>query len=249
MKQGMVLLHGLFGALSNWEGVINHFESAYEVHVPLLPIDCDYKGDGLEYLLKFLEGYIETAGLNNVILVGNSLGGHIAILYTHRHPEKVNKLILTGSSGLYENTSVGGFVKRGNYSYIRERVAYTFYDPAVATDQLVDEVFRITTDTRKCFAILKMAKSAQRNYVADLLPQINIKALLIWGENDLITPPDVAQEFKRLLPRVCLRMLTECGHAPMMERPEAFNELLESFLNASCKQATECTQLFNSYDN
>jgi pimeloyl-ACP methyl ester carboxylesterase len=244
MKQGIVLLHGLFGALSNWEGVINRFESTYDVHVPLLPIDGDYKGDGLEYLLQFLEEYIESNGLNDVILVGNSLGGHIAILYTHRHPEKVNKLILTGSSGLYENASVGGFVKRGNYNYIRERVAYTFYDPAVATDELVDEVFRITTDTRKCFGILKMAKSAQRNYVADLLPHITTKVLLIWGENDLITPPDVAQEFKRLLPRARLDLLTECGHAPMMERPEEFNELLESFLNVSCNQGTECTELF-----
>jgi pimeloyl-ACP methyl ester carboxylesterase len=230
MKQGMILLHGLFGALSNWGNVITHFESKYEIHVPLLPIYEDSKGDGLENMVKFLEEYIEYAKLESVILVGNSLGGHVAVIYAHRHPEKVNKLILTGSSGLYENTGVGGYVKRGNLSYIRERVAYTFYDPAVATDALVTEVFGITTDNKKCFAILKMAKSAQRNYVADILPEIQTRSLLIWGQNDNITPVEVAMEFKRLMPQAGLFLLEECGHAPMMERPKEFNELMELFL-------------------
>jgi len=230
MKQGMILLHGLFGALSNWHDVILHFESKYDIHVPLLPIYEDHKGDGLENMVKFLEEYIESARLENVILVGNSLGGHAAIIYAYRHPEKVNKLILTGSSGLYENTSAGGYVKRGNLSYIRERVAYTFYDPAVATDALVAEVFEITTNNKKCLAILKMAKSAQRNYVADILPRIQTKSLLIWGGDDKITPVEVAMEFKRLMPQAGLFLLEECGHAPMMERPKEFNKLVESFL-------------------
>jgi len=231
MKQGMILLHGLFGALSNWDNVIMNFKSNYDIHVPALPIYEDRKGDGLENLVKFLEEYIEYAKLENLILVGNSLGGHIAIIYAHRHPEKVSKLILTGSSGLYENTSVGGFVKRGNLSYISERVAYTFYDPAVATDTLVAQVFQITTDNKKCFAILKMAKSAQRNYVADLLSQMLTKTLLIWGIDDRITPVEVAMEFKRLMPQADLFLLKECGHAPMMERPKEFNKLTQSFLN------------------
>jgi pimeloyl-ACP methyl ester carboxylesterase len=231
MKQGMILLHGLFGALSNWRDVITHFGSAYDIHVPPLPIYEDRKGDGLENMVKFLEEYIEYAELENLILVGNSLGGHIAITYAHRHPEKVDKLILTGSSGLYENTSVGGFVKRGNLSYIRERVAYTFYDPAVATDALVSEVFKITIDNKKCFAILKMAKSAQRNYVADFLPQIQTKSLLLWGDDDNITPVAVAMEFKRLIPQSDLFLLEKCGHAPMMERPKEFNKLVELFLD------------------
>jgi pimeloyl-ACP methyl ester carboxylesterase len=230
MKQGMILLHGLFGALSNWNDVIRHFESTYDIHVPPLPIYDDRKGDGLENMVKFLEEYIEYAELENLILVGNSLGGHVAIIYAHRSPEKVDKLILTGSSGLYENTSVGSYVKRGNLPYIRERVAYTFYDPAVATDALVAEVFRITTDNKKCFAILKMAKSAQRNYVADILPQIQTKTLLVWGQNDNITPVVVAMEFKRLLPKADLFLLENCGHAPMMERSKEFNKLVELFL-------------------
>lgn len=230
MKQSMILLHGLFGGLSNWEGVTAHFGSTYDIHIPPLPIYDEHKGDNLEYLVQYLQNYIQSNQLENLILVGNSLGGHVAILYTHQYPEKVARLVLTGSSGLYENTSMGGYPKRGNYDYIKERVAYTFYDPKVATDALVAEVFQTTTDYRKCFRIVKMAKSANRNYVAALLPGIHVRSLLIWGEDDKITPPDVAQEFLRMLPDSQLVMLEKCGHAPMMERPIEFNHILEDFL-------------------
>ncbi|SIO52749.1 alpha/beta fold hydrolase [Chitinophaga niabensis] len=230
MKQSMILLHGLFGGLSNWEGVVAHFGATYDIHIPPLPIYDEHKGDNLEYLVQFLQKYIQSHQLENLILVGNSLGGHVAILYAHQYPENVARLVLTGSSGLYENTSMGGYPKRGNYDYIRERVAYTFYDPAVATDALVAEVFQTTNDTRKCFRIVKMAKSANRNYVGPLLPDIHIKTLLIWGEDDKISPPDVAEEFLEKIPDSQLVMIEKCGHAPMMERPVEFNRILENFL-------------------
>ncbi|MCS3735376.1 pimeloyl-ACP methyl ester carboxylesterase [Mucilaginibacter dorajii] len=239
----MILLHGLFGALSNWEDVISHFKSDYNIHVPLLPIYDNYKGDGIEYMVKFLDDYIERNKLENVALVGNSLGGHVAIVYSYRYPQKVAFLVLTGSSGLYENTGVGGFVKRGNMAYIRERVAYTFYDAAVATNTLVTEVYQVTTNNEKCFAILKMAKSAQRNYVADILPRITTRTLLIWGKDDKITPLDVALQFKRFLPQVDLQVLENCGHAPMMERPGEFNCLLQSFLQDYAISTANCREV------
>ena len=230
MKQSMVLLHGLFGGLSNWTGVVEHFKSDYDIHIPTLPIYERSGSNLLGALTDFLESYILTHNLDNIILIGNSLGGHVAILYTYRHPEKVGRLVLTGSSGLFENTSMGGFPKRSNYDYIRERVAYTFYDPAIATNSLVDEVFQITTDARKCLSIVRMAKSAQRNYVADLLPQIHTPVLLIWGEDDKITPPHVALEFESFLPHAKLFMLPQCAHVPMMEKPAEFNAILEDYL-------------------
>jgi pimeloyl-ACP methyl ester carboxylesterase len=230
MKQSMVLLHGLFGGLSNWHGVIAHFQADYELHIPELPIFDRHNNDPLSYLTDYLEFYINKNSLTNVVLVGNSLGGHVAILYTHRHPANVSRLILTGSSGLYENTSMSGYPRRSSYEYIRERVAYTFYDPAVATKSLVDEVFGITTDARKCMSVVRTAKSAQRHYVADLLPALQTPTLLIWGDNDRITPPHVAREFEHYLPNAVLVMLEQCGHAPMMEKPVEFNGVLEGWL-------------------
>lgn len=229
--QVLLLLHGLFGALSNWEGVVNRFSKNFRVVIPMLPIyEMPIKEAGLEGLRKFVEDFVAAKGLNDLIIMGNSLGGHVALLYTLHNKAKVQKLILTGSSGLFEDSMGGSFPKRGNYDYIRERVAYTFYDPNVATKELVDEVFDTTKSIPKCMRIVAIAKSAQRHNMADEIPNIMIPTLLVWGLNDTITPPMVAHEFNRLIPNSELKFIDKCCHAPMMEHPEKFNQLVQDFL-------------------
>jgi len=235
MKQSIILLHGLFGGLSNWKGVIDHFGLTYDVHVPLLPIMNEHKEDELDYLVNWLQRYIDDAGLKKVILVGNSLGGHVAILYAHRNLQNVRALVLTGSSGLYEKNSLGSFPRRHSYHFIREHVGNTFYDPKTATDELVEEVFKIVGDNRKCLRIIKTSRRTQNSYVTDLLPQIKLPVLLIWGQNDTITPPHVAEDFRKMLPDAKLVYLSACGHAPMMEKPKEFNKVLEDFIINICK--------------
>lgn len=227
----LLLLHGLFGALSNWEGVVSAFSKNYKVIIPMLPIyEMPVREAGLEGLCRFLEDFVAWKKVDNMILIGNSLGGHVALIYTLKNAEKVQKLILTGSSGLFEDSMGGSYPKRGNYEYIRERVSYTFYNPKVATKELIDEVFEITNSIPKCLRIVAIAKSAQRNNLSDEIPKIKIPTLLVWGLNDTITPPLVAHEFNRLIPNSQLRFIDKCCHAPMMEHPEKFNELVEEFL-------------------
>lgn len=229
----ILLLHGLFGALSNWDDVVTQFSKKYRVIIPLLPIySMPLKEAGLEGLTDFLEKFIEAKQLKDLNLMGNSLGGHVALIYSLRKPEHIKSLILTGSSGLFENAMGGSFPKRGSYDYVKERVAYTFYDPATATDELVEEVFETTKSIPKCMRIVAMAKSAQRNNMAEMVPDIKARTLLIWGLNDTITPPMVGHEFNRLLPNSELHFIDKCCHAPMMEAPEKFNILLERFLAA-----------------
>jgi pimeloyl-ACP methyl ester carboxylesterase len=227
----LVLLHGLFGALSNWEGVVNRFSKNFRVLIPMLPIyEMPIKEAGLEGLRKFLEDFVAFQGLTDMIIMGNSLGGHVGLIYTLKNGDKVKKLILTGSSGLFEDSMGGSYPKRGNYEYIKERVSYTFYDPAVASKDLVDEVFDITKSIPKCMRIVAIAKSAQRHNMAEEIPNIKAPTLLVWGLNDTITPPMVAHEFNRLIPNSTLKFIDKCCHAPMMEHPEKFNELVEDFL-------------------
>ena len=229
--QVLLLLHGLFGALSNWEGVVSRFSKNFRVVIPMLPIyEMPIKEAGLEGLKKFVEDFVGFMKLSDLIIMGNSLGGHIALLYTLTNGDKVRKLILTGSSGLFEDSMGGSYPKRGNYEYIRERVAYTFYDPNVATKELVDEVFETTRSIPKCMRIVAIAKSAQRHNMAEQIPNITIPTLLVWGLNDTITPPIVAHEFNRLIPNSELKFIDKCCHAPMMEHPEEFNRLVEAFL-------------------
>lgn len=228
----MLLLHGLFGALSNWESVVDRFSSEYKIIIPMLPIyELPVREAGLPKLIEFLEAFIAHKGLEKFDLMGNSLGGHMALMYVMKYPEKVDRLILTGSSGLFENAMGGSFPKRGSYEFIKERVEYTFYDPKTATKEYIDEIFNTTQSIPKCMRIVGIAKSAQRNNLADELHQIQNDTLLIWGLNDTITPPRVGHEFNRLLKNSQLKFIDKCCHAPMMERPEEFNDILAEFLN------------------
>jgi pimeloyl-ACP methyl ester carboxylesterase len=231
----LLLLHGLFGALSNWQDVVREFADSYRVVIPLLPIyDMPLTQAGVPGLVAYVEGFIKAAALPPTFTVlGNSLGGHIALVYTLKNPGRVTRMVLTGSSGLFEDSMGGSFPKRGNYGYVQERVGYTFYDPAVATKELIDEVFAITNSNAKCLRIISIARSAQRHNLGKELSKVNVPVLLVWGLNDTITPPPVAHEFATLLPHAELRFLDHCGHAPMMERPAGFNAYLRQFLRTT----------------
>jgi pimeloyl-ACP methyl ester carboxylesterase len=227
----LMLLHGLFGALSNWEGVVARFSKDFRVVIPMLPIyEMPIKEAGLEGLRSFTEDFVRMMKIDKSIIMGNSLGGHVALLYILNNPTKVSRLILTGSSGLFENGMGGSYPRRGSYDYVKERVEYTFYDPKVASKELVDEVFETTKSIPKAMRIVAIAKSAQRNNLSNDLPKISVPTFLVWGLNDTITPPMVAHDFNRLIPTSQLAFIDQCCHAPMMEHPEKFNELVEEFL-------------------
>ncbi len=227
----LVLLHGLFGALSNWEFVISHFSANYKVIIPLLPIfDLPLKETNVDGLAKFVHEFIEYKSLENVTFLGNSLGGHVGLVYTIEHPEKVHSLVLTGSSGLYEESFGGTMPRREDYNYIKERIEYTFYSPSTATKELVDEVFQIVNDRNKVLAVIATARSAIKHNLSDELTTFKMPVLLIWGRNDNITPPHVGEEFHKLMPNSELHFIDRCGHAPMMERPLEFNTILDRFL-------------------
>jgi len=228
----IILLHGLFGALSNFTDIINAFKDEYRIVVPILPL---YKlpllDTNVKVLAKYTEDFISYKNYNDIILLGNSLGGHVALIYTLNNIKKVKGLVLTGSSGLYENAFGGSFPRREDYNYIKKKTEVTFYDPAMATKELVDEVFEIVNNKLKLARVLSLAKSAIRHNMASELPKFHIPVSLIWGRNDIVTPPEVAEEFHSLLPNSTLYWIDKCGHAPMMERPEEFNAILRKWLN------------------
>jgi pimeloyl-ACP methyl ester carboxylesterase len=227
----LVLLHGLFGALSNFGHLINYFKHHNKVVVPMLPLlDLDLLHTSVGGLQKFVHKFIEYRNFQNVHLLGNSLGGHVAILHVLKQPERIKSLILTGSSGLFENGMGDTYPKRGDYDYIKKKTEVTFYDPKIATKELVDEVYETVNNRLKAIKIIALAKSAIRNNLGEELNQIKQPTLLIWGNNDAITPPFVGREFQRLIPNSELHFIDKCGHAPMMEVPEEFNRVLHKFL-------------------
>ncbi|MSQ38378.1 MAG: alpha/beta hydrolase [Chitinophagaceae bacterium] len=229
----LMLCHGLFGALSNFADLIEKFRFTHKVVVPILPLfDLDILHTTVAGLEKHIAAFIEYKNYTNIHLLGNSLGGHVALVYILKHPERVKSLTLTGSSGLFENAMGDSYPKRGDYEYIKNKTAQTFYDPAVATTALVDEIFEITKNRLKVIKIISLAKSAIRHNLGEELNQIKQPTLLIWGKNDIVTPPFVAEEFKKLIPNSQLHFIDKCGHAPMMEVPAEFNIILEKFLGS-----------------
>jgi 2-hydroxy-6-oxonona-2,4-dienedioate hydrolase len=235
----LILLHGLFGALSNFKSLIEYFRQYNKVVVPLLPLlEMDILHTSVGGLAKHVHKFIETRQYKGVHLLGNSLGGHVALLHALKHPENLKSLILTGSSGLFESGMGDSYPKRGDYEYIRKKTELTFYDPNTATKELVDEVYSITNNRLKAIKIIALAKSAIRNNLGEELNQIKLPTLLVWGKNDTITPPFVAQEFNKLIPNSELHFVDKCGHAPMMEVPDEFNAILLKFLKKLNEPAT-----------
>ncbi|MCA1762758.1 MAG: alpha/beta hydrolase [Flavobacteriales bacterium] len=230
--QTILVLHGLFGALSNFEGVINHFSPNYRVVVPMMPLyDLPLIKTGVKSLSKFILEFIEFKKLSNIILLGNSLGGHVALVTAKARPDLFSSMVLTGSSGLYENAFGGSFPRREDKEYIRKKIAVTFYDPDMVTDELVDVTYNLVQDRTKLIKVLALAKSAIRHNMRSDLGNYKMPVCLIWGKNDTITPPEVAEEFHEKLPDSDLYWIDKCGHAPMMEHPEEFNKILSSWFD------------------
>lgn len=238
LTETLVLLHGLFGATGNFSFLSSYFSKKYKVVIPQLPIlSAPLKESGLPGLVAFVDKYITKEGFDQVHLVGNSLGGHVAQLYALQFPERVKTITLTGSSGLFENSLGTGFPKRGDYEFIKSKAQSIFYDPKIATKEIVDEVYDTVNDREKAIRVVINAKSAVRNNLEDKIPQISCPTLLVWGKDDSITPLWVGKKFNELIPNSKLVVLDNCGHAPMMEKPEEFNHILDEFL-ANCDQPT-----------
>ena len=229
----IVILHGLLGGLSNFKGVCEYFpKKNYKVVMPELPMEeVSILNTNVKTFAKYVFDFVKFKKLSDIILVGNSLGGHVALLFTRDYPELVKGLVITGSSGLYERSMIGdGYPKRSNYEYIKSKTEEVFYDPAIATKELVDEMFETLNNRGKVIKILALAKSAIRHNMSEDLPKMKNKTAIIWGKQDSVTPPKVAEDFDSLLPNSELFWIDKCGHAPMMELPNEFNEVMLKWL-------------------
>lgn len=230
----IIVLHGLMGGLSNFDSVTKYFSSnGYKVVIPELPIySMTLLKTNVKSFATYLKDFIEFKGFDQVILLGNSLGGHIGLYHTKMYPDKVKALVITGSSGLYESAMGGGYTKRSDYEVIKKKAQDVFYDPEVATKEIVDEVYETVNDRNKLVKTLSIAKSAIRHNMSKDLPKMTTPTCIIWGKNDTVTPPEVAEEFNDLLPDSELFWIDKCGHAAMMEHPDEFNNILHAWLKS-----------------
>ena len=228
----MIFLHGLMGNLSNFKHQVDYFSSrGYEVVIPLLPLySMPLATTSVSSLTKFVKKFIDHRGYTKVILVGNSLGGHIALLFQKLYPSYLKSIVLSGSSGLYEAAMGNSYPRRGDRDYIAERVRDVFHIKEVATEELIDQVFSTVNDRMKAIKTLAISKSAIRHNMAEDITSFHLPVCLIWGRQDAVTPPEVADKFHELLPNSDLFWIDNCGHAAMMEHPQEFNTIVDEWL-------------------
>jgi len=228
----VILLHGLMGGVENFGEMVDFISTNCKVYGLDLKL---FEGRSLlkvsvKSLSDYLYDFMCYLKIESAVLIGNSMGGHIGLIFAKDHPDKVDGLILTGSSGLFEESMGSSFPRRGDKDYIRKKTEEVFYDPKVATDELVDKVFEIANNRVTILKLLGYAKSAIRHNMAKDIPKITKPTCLIWGANDKVTPPHVAEEFHKLLPKSELKWIAKCGHAPMWEHPKKFSQIVLQFL-------------------
>lgn len=234
----VILLHGLFGTPDNWKPVMEELADDYYFFALQFPIDhgegrSHQEFSGVKELTDCVEELIDQLQLDRSIVCGNSLGGQVAVDYALRCPDKVDRLIITGSAGLFERSLSDGKRPQINRDIVRQRVNEVFYDERHSTDQLVDGIYRMLTDRRYVRFLIRVAKATRDRNMKEELGQLAMPTLIIWGRNDRITPPSVAEEFHEGIPNARLVFLDECGHAPPIEQPSQFARLMREFLETS----------------
>ncbi len=232
----LVLLHGLFGAVSNWDAVIPNLAKFSRVIALDFPLLAGARSEiTVQALAVYTEAFLRVQELRDVTLCGNSLGGHVALRLALQAPELVRSLVLTGSSGLYEHEPAR-MPLRPDADFVRDQMHRVFHRDEFVTDEGIAEVVGIFSKRSKAFNIIQAARSAKLDNMQDCLGEIAPPTLLLWGEQDQVTPMDVARSFEDLLPQATLESVDRCGHAPMIEEPEWFADRVAAFLGVDAKE-------------
>jgi pimeloyl-ACP methyl ester carboxylesterase len=231
----VILLHGLFGNFGMWQKTVEVLKENFHVVVPRLPIfDLPIQNTNVKYLVRVLHEFIEWHQLEDIILVGHAMGGQVALMYTYTHPTNVAKLVLSGSAGLFENSPFDEATSSEftDYDFVQEKVSEAFYEPQKEVIGFVDEIYATVQNIPKRLTLGSFIKSSKQSSVTFFLNKLDHPTLLIWGLEDKITPPEVAMHFHDFLQNSEIRFIDECGHMPMVEKPDLFNAHLLSFLSS-----------------
>ncbi len=226
----VVFLHGLVGLNDHWEGVVRGVSDRFRcilLELPLLDLeddDCSIHGATV-LTIRFLEQYLGRP----CVLVGNSFGGHVALRIALERPDLVRGLVLAGSSGLIEKSMVREVQIRPTRSWLEEKIGELFFDRSKMNPEDVDRAHRELSQRGHARAMVKLSRSARRNHLGEKIGHIKAPTLLIWGRQDVVTPPEAAEGFKSSIKDSRLVWFDRCGHAPMIECPELFARAMIEF--------------------
>lgn len=237
----VVFLHGLVGLNDHWEEVARRAACRVRcvmLEIPLLTLrgrDCSI--EGVEVLTaRFLDRHL--GGDRQAVLAGNSFGGHVALRIALNRPDLVGGLVLAGASGLVEKTMMSDVQIRPSREWLSRKIGELFFDPSKHMREAdLDRAHRELSERSGARAMVKLSRSARRDHLGERIPDVTAPTLLIWGRNDIVTPPEAADQFMRSLPDARIVWFDECGHTPMIERPDEFARAMLGFTDELDRRA------------
>lgn len=223
---GLLFLHGAGGA-SDWAPYMDRLAERFAVAVPSHPgfgrSDTPAWLDGMSDLAFFYLDAIETLGLDDLHVVGNSLGGWLACEIAVRSTARIQSLTLVSAAGIPVDGVPMGDLFLWNPE---ERVRNLFHDQSIAEARLALAPSQEEADIalKNFFATSRLAWSPRfcNPDLVKWLHRIRIPTMILWGADDKIFPPAYGEAFAALIPGSKLRIVPECGHLPHQEKTDAF---------------------------
>ncbi|MGZ3419333.1 MAG: alpha/beta fold hydrolase [Polyangiales bacterium] len=242
----LVLAHGLGGLFHSWSAfmpLLTRTHRVFEVGFPEFDSETTHKrgGNSVEDWSDDLARVFDHAKIEQAAVVGNSLGGQVAVTFASRDTARVPALVLLGSSGLgeqregyslFQGNAIRRLIKRLEEEAVRAILRTVF----AADEHFEHELPNITerlADRKWKLGLLGTARRVRDATVLHLLPRITSPTLMVYGDRDQIVPVRFAEAAAPLLPHGELVVFAGTGHAPQIERPVETHARVLGFLGAS----------------
>lgn len=232
-----VFLHGLVGLNDHWERVVTRIRGRMRCVLNELPLlrlsgsDCSIEGV-TALSIRFIREHL---GGGPVLLAGNSFGGHVALRIALQQPHMVRGLVLAGSGGLVEKTLMNDIQLRPTRAWLRRKISELYFDHTTMREADVDRAFTELTNRGGARAMVRLARSARKDELRKDIEAISVPTLIMWGRQDVVTPPEAAEGFRELIKDSRLVWFDRCGHVPMQEAPDAFAAEMLAFAEKLAK--------------
>ena len=247
----LLLLHGLGASVITWRDNIGPLSRAFRVYALDLPghgdsdkPDIDYSADTV---VQFLLGFVESLGIERPRMIGNSIGGALALITALRHPDLVDGLVLVDSGGLGREVplyvrlvsvpGLGELLESSKVGGTRFMLYNVFHDRSFVTQDLLDELYRCRQMPGAKEAVVRAVRNTvnlmgvRTQYVlVDALKSLDLPLMLVGGAEDRILPVSHAYRAAEAAPHARLEVYDGCGHWPHMERAADFNRAVVEFL-------------------
>ncbi|WP_336085549.1 alpha/beta fold hydrolase [Nocardia sp. SSK8] len=252
----LLLLHGSGPGVTGWRnfrGNLAAFADRFRCLVLEFPgfgVSDDFGGHPMVTALEAVVRFVDALGLDTVDIIGNSMGGGVALNYAIAHPDRVGKLVTIGGIGrnLFSPGPGEGIKLLQEFTEepTRERLIQWLhsmvYDPAMVTEELIEERWTQATDpatldsARRMYSKAAFAMMVRAMEAADVPPpwamlhKVQAPTLITWGRDDRVSPLDMALIPMRTIPRAELHVFPNCGHWAMIERKDEFESAVLAFL-------------------